>query len=90
MISDRITNAQAVPESRNVEGVPDARPNESLLSDPIGVNVGQLKPIDSEPEGSATEPGSIDGLPGRFERQAEEDAEPGLDLPLVPIGAGNE
>lgn len=76
-------------------------PDENPPSDPIGPAVGPLPPIDSGAddqvgEGGAEDPatggstdGAIDGRPGRFERQAEEVDEIGLDLTHAPLGATN-
>lgn len=59
------------------------------MSDPIDTDIVPVLPIDAAPGGPADESGAIDGLPGRFERRAEEDAEPGLDLTPSPAGASN-
>jgi len=87
--NDRTTNSQRTPVAGDVGPAPDAPPNESQLSDPIGADVGPLPPIDGTPGGPPDEDGSIDGLPGRIERRDEEDAEPGLDLNRFPLGATN-
>jgi hypothetical protein len=58
------------------------------MSDPIGADVGPLPPIDAVPGGTSNE-GAIDGLPGRYERQDEEDAAAGLDMIRAPLGASN-
>ncbi|MGD0122529.1 MAG: hypothetical protein ABSC46_08220 [Candidatus Limnocylindrales bacterium] len=63
----------------------DARLNE----DSIGANVGPLPPIDAVPGGPSNENGAIDGLPGRYERQDEEDAAAGLDMTRAPLVASN-
>jgi hypothetical protein len=89
---DRETSSELSPDAGDIGVGPaeDVWHNERLMSDPIGADVGPLPPIDAEPGGPADENGAIDGLPGRFERQDQEDAEAGLDLTRAPIGAGNE
>ena len=64
------------------------RLNETLMSDSIGADVGPLPPIDAVPGGTSNE-GAIDGLPGRYERQDEEDAAAGLDMIRAPLGVSN-
>jgi hypothetical protein len=87
---DRPTNSQRAADAGDVVGpVGGVRHNETLTPDPIGADVGPLPPIDGVPGGPADENGAIDGLPGRYERQAQEDAA-GLDLTRVPLGANNE
>jgi hypothetical protein len=87
--NDRAANSNRTPVAGDAEPAPDAPPNESQLSDPIGADVGPLPPIDTEPGSPPDENGSIDGMPGRVERGDEEDAEPGLDLNRFPLGATN-
>ena len=89
MTNDRTTNPHRPPVAGDVGPAPDAPPNESQLSDPIGADVGPLPPIDGTPGGPPDDDGSIDGLPGRIERRDEEDDEPGLDLNRFPLGATN-
>lgn len=60
-----------------------------LNEDALGANVGPLPPIDAVPGGPSNENGAIDGLPGRYERQEEEDAAAGLDLTRASLGASN-
>ena len=78
MIDDHRTNSQGVRDGGYV-----VRP------DAIGADVGPLPPIDAGSGDPADKDGAIDGLPGRFERQAEEDDEIGLDLTQAPLGATN-
>ena len=89
MTNDRAANLNRTPVAGDAGPAPDAPPNESQLSDPIGADVGPLPPIDTEPGSPPDENGSIDGLPGRVERGDEEDTEPGLDLSRFPLGATN-
>ena len=63
--------------------------NETLMSDPIGAEVGPLAPIDAVPGGPSNVNGAIDGLPGRYERQDDEDAGAGMDMTRAPLGASN-
>ena len=63
-----------------------ARLNETLMSDPIGADIGPLPPIDAVPGGPSNE-GAIDGLPGRYERQDEEDTAAGLDMSRAPFAS---
>ena len=63
--------------------------NETLITDPIDADVVPDLPVDARVDGPAGESGAIDGLPGRLERQDEEDAEAGLDLTPSPAGASN-
>jgi hypothetical protein len=89
---DRETSSQLSPDAGDI-GVGPAEQvwhNERLMSDPIGADVGPLPPIDGVPVELTDEPGAIDGLPGRVERQDQEEAEAGLDLTRAPIAAGNE
>jgi hypothetical protein len=78
VIDDHRTNSQGVRDDGYI-----ARP------DPIGADVGPLPPIDAGSGDPADKDGAIDGLPGRYERQAEEDDEVGLDLTHAPLGATN-
>jgi hypothetical protein len=48
-----------------------------------------LLPTDVVPGAQSNENGAIDGLPGRYERQDEEDAAAGLEMTQAPLGAGN-
>jgi hypothetical protein len=88
---DRPTNSQGVPEATDdvVGPVGGVRHNETLTSDPIDSDVGPVLPIDAALGGPEGENGAIDGLPGRYERQAQEDDEPGLDLTRIPLGETN-
>jgi hypothetical protein len=83
------TNSQDVRDGGYVARPAGPWPNESLPSDPIGADVGPLPPIDGGSGDPADKDGAIDGLPGRYERQAEEDDEVGLDLTHAPLGATN-
>ena len=67
----------------------DARLNETLMSDPIGADVGPLPPIDAGYGDPADKDGAIDGLPGRYERQDEEDTAAGLDMSRAPFASIN-
>ena len=91
MTDDRVSNSQGVPEATDtVDGpVGGVWHNETPISDPIDSDVGPVPPIDGVPGGPADENGAIDGLPGRYERQAQEDDEPGLDLTRIPLGETN-
>ena len=91
MTDDRASNSQGVPEATDtVDGpVGGVWHNETLMSDPIDSDVGPVLPIDAALGGAEGENGAIDGLPGRFERQAQEDDEPGLDLARIPLGETN-
>ncbi|HEX7490168.1 MAG TPA: hypothetical protein VF337_00515 [Candidatus Limnocylindrales bacterium] len=91
MNHDRPTNSQRAADAGDVVVGPvgGVRHNKTLTPDPIGADVGPLPPIDGVPGSPADENGAIDGLPGRYERQAQEDAA-GLDLTRVPLGANNE
>jgi hypothetical protein len=84
------TSSHPSPDAVNIVTAPtrDARLNETLMSDPIGADVGPLPPIDAVPGGASNE-GAIDGLPGRYERQDEEDAAAGLEMTQAPLGASN-
>jgi len=86
---DRTANSGRTLIARDAAPAPHERPDEPQPADPIGADVGPLRPIDTEPGGPPDEGGSIDGLPGRIERRDEEDAEPGLDLNRFPLGATN-
>jgi len=88
---DPVTN-----DSATSPGTPDAgdivTPSTGdvrLTEDPIGADVGPLPPIDAVPGGPSNENGAIDGQPGRYERQDEEDAAAGLDMTRAPLGASN-
>jgi hypothetical protein len=89
--NDSATSSHSSPNAVDIATAPtrDARLDETLTSDPIGANVGPLPPIDAVPGGPSDEGGAIDGLPGRFERQDEEDAAAGLDMTRAPLGASN-
>ena len=91
MSNDRATCSDGTPDAGDIVTIPagDAQLNETLMPDPIGADVGPLPPIDAVPGGSSNENGAIDGRPGRYERQHEEDAAPGLDLTPAPLGASN-
>ena len=67
----------------------DARFNQTLMSDPIGAEVGPLPPTDAVPGAPSNENGAIDGLAGRYERQDEEDAAAGVEMTQAPLGASN-
>jgi hypothetical protein len=88
--NDSATTSHRSPYAADIATAPsgDARLNETLMSDPIGADVGPLPPIDAAPGGTSNE-GSIDGLPGRYERQDEEDAAAGLEMIRAPLGASN-
>ena len=90
MTNDSATSSHPSPDAVDIVIGPtrDARPNETLMSDPIGADVGPLPPIDAVPGGTSNE-GAIDGLPGRYERQDEEDAAAGVDMIRAPLGASN-
>jgi hypothetical protein len=91
---DPVTNDSATTSHRSPDAVDivtartGARLNETLLSDPIGADVGPLPPIDAVPSGPSNER-AIDGLPGRYERQDEENASAGLDMTRPPFDATN-
>jgi hypothetical protein len=88
---DRAASSHSTPDAVDIV-IASARvapPNETLLSDPIGAEVGPWPPIQALPGGQSSENGAIDGLPGRYERQAGEDAAAGLDMTLAPLGASN-
>ena len=91
MTDDRATGSRPSPNDGDIVTAPAVEPrlNETLKSDPIGADVGPLPPIDAVPGGPSDVNGAIDGLPGRFERQDEEDAAAGLDMTLAPLGATN-
>ena len=86
--NDSATSSHPSPNAVNIVTAPTrhARPNETRMSDPIGADVGPLPPVDAVPGGTPNE-GAIDGLPGRYERQDEEDAAAGLDMIQAPLGA---
>jgi hypothetical protein len=86
MEHDSATSA-VVPDA--VEIVPAPKRDARLPENPIGANVGPLPPIDAVPGGPSDESGAIDGLPGRYERQDEEDAAAGLDMTRAPLGASD-
>jgi hypothetical protein len=88
---DSATSSHRSPDAGNTVTAPaaDALLNETVMSDPIGADVGPLRPIDAVPGGPSNESGAIDGLPGRFERQDEEDAAAGLNMTQAPLGASN-
>jgi hypothetical protein len=88
---DRVSNSQGVPEATDdvIGPVGGVWHNETLMSDPIDSDVGPVLPIDAALGGPEGESGAIDGLPGRYERQAQEDDEPGLDLTRIPLGETN-
>ena len=90
MTNDSATSSHSSPNAVDIATAPtrDARLDETLTSDPIGANVGPLPPIDAVPGGPTNED-PIDGLPGRYERQDEEDAAAGLDMIRAPLGASN-
>jgi hypothetical protein len=89
--NDSATDSRRTPDAVNMVTAPaeDAQLNETLMSDPIGADVGRLPNIDTVPGGPSNENGAIDGLPGRYERQDEEDAAAGLDMTLDQLGASN-
>ena len=91
MINDSVATSHRSPNAVDIvtARTGDARLNETLMSDPIGADVGPLPPIDAVPGGPSNENGAIDGLPGRYERQDEEDAAAGLDMTRAPLGASN-
>jgi hypothetical protein len=64
-----------------------ARHNQHLMSDPIGADVGPNPAADGGPLPPADGNGAIDGLPGRYERQADDVVGAGLDLMPDPLGA---
>ena len=86
-MTNDIATSPGTPDAVDIVTAPagDAR----LDEDPIGANVGPLPPIDAVPGGQSNANGAIDGLPGRYERQDEEDAAAGLDMSRAPLGAGN-
>jgi hypothetical protein len=88
---DRTSHSQGIPEPTDTVDGPVGRVwhNETLMSDPIDSDVGPVLPIDAALGGSEGENGAIDGLPGRYERQAQEDDEAGLDLTRIPLGETN-
>ena len=90
MTHDSAISPRPSPNAVNIVAAPtrDARLNETLMSDPVGAEIGPLPPIDAVPGGPTNED-AIDGLPGRYERQDEEDAAAGLDLTRAPVGASN-
>jgi len=89
---DRATGSRPSPNDGDIVTAPAVEPrlNETLKSDPIGADVGPLPPIDAVPGGQSNANGAIDGLPGRYERQDEEDAAAGMDMTRPPVAAGNE
>ena len=90
MTNDRATSSHRTPKAGDIvtATTEDARLNETLMSDPIGADVGPLPPIDAVPGGTSNE-GAIDGLPGRYERQDEEDTAAGLDMSRAPFASIN-
>ena len=90
MTNDSATSSRRTPDAVDIVTVRtgEARLNQTLMSDPIGTDVGPLPPIDGVPGGTSNE-GAIDGLPGRYERQDEEYAAAGLDITRAPLGASN-
>ena len=91
MNHDRATSSNRTPDANDIVTAPagDAQLNETLISDPIGADIGPLPPIDAVPGGPSNDSGAIDGMPGRYESQDEEDATAGLDLTRGPLGASN-
>ena len=91
MNHDSATSSHPSPNAVNIVTAPtrDARPNETLMSDPIGAEVGPLPPTDAMPGAPSNENGAIDGLAGRYERQDEEDAAAGLDMTRAPLRSSN-
>ncbi len=91
MTNDRATSSHRTPKAGDIvtATTEDARLNETLMSDPIGADVGPLPPIDAVPGGPPNVNGAIDGQPGRYERQDEEDTGAGLDMTRAPLGASN-
>ena len=91
MTNDSATSSRRTPNAGDIVIAPtgDAWLNDTLISDPIGADVGPLPPIDAVPGGPSNVNGAIDGLPGRYERQDEEDAAAGLDMTRAPLGASN-
>ena len=91
MNHDRAASPNSDPDvvDTDIASAAFAPPNESLLSDPVGAEVGSLQPVHAVPGDPSDQNGAIDGLPGRYERQDEEDSAAGLDMTLAPVGAGN-
>ena len=91
MNHDRATSSRRTPDAVDIVIGPtgDARFNQTLMSDPIGAEVGPLPPTDAVPGAPSNENGAIDGLAGRYERQDEEDAAAGLEMTQAPLGASN-
>ena len=91
MTNDNATGSGRTPNAGDIVTAPteDARLNETLTSDPIGADVGPLPPIEAVPGGPSNVNGAIDGLPGRYERQDDEDAGAGMDMTRAPLGASN-
>jgi hypothetical protein len=89
--NDSATSSHPTPNAGDIVTATtgDARLNETLMSDPIGADVGPLPPIDAVPGGPSNVNGAIDGLPGRYERRDEEDAAAGLDMTRTPLGSSN-
>jgi hypothetical protein len=85
------TSSRLTPDAVNGVTAPTEDPvlNETVMSDPVGAEVGPSPAIDTVPGGPPDEDGAIDGLPGRYERQDEEDASAGLDMTQAPLGASN-
>ena len=82
MTSDRDSSSRRTPNAVDIvsDGTRDARSNKTPMSDPLGADIGRLRPSDAVPGGPSNENGAIDGLPGRYERQDEEDVAAGLDM----------
>ena len=91
MSKDSATSSRRTPGAAVGAIAPPEGPhlNETRMSDPIGAEIGPSSTIDTMPGVPSNENGAIDGLPGRYERQDEEDAETGLDLTPAPAGASN-
>jgi hypothetical protein len=87
---ERATSSDRTPDARDIVWpAGDAPLNEPLTPDPSGADNGPLPPIDPPPGDPRDENRAIDGLPGRYERNAQEDDEAGLDLTRVPLGESN-
>jgi hypothetical protein len=89
---DRNASSQPSPDAGDIGAGPtgDVWHNERLMSDPIGADVGPLPSIDGAPGEPADEAGAIDGQPGRYERQDDEDAAARLGLAPVAFGKSND
>jgi hypothetical protein len=87
---ERATSSDRTPDARDIVWpAGDAPLNGPLTPDPSGADNGPLPPIDPPPGDPRDENRAIDGLPGRYERKAQEDDEAGLDLTRVPLGESN-